>query len=442
MFSVYLSREKTRKKAACGLVFPSIVKKVFEHMIDIAKDHAAPSLVALAQARKLIGLLDPIGREVLSITNALHRISVEDIVALSSCPSIHSSLKDGFAVRASDVADARPDRPVFLQEVGVVTAGGHTAIKLEKGQTIRIMTGAPVPDGADAVLASEFAMRHGDMVQALRDAHVGRNILPCGSDVAAGKIIVRRGTKLFPSHLGLLAAAGVSKVSVFQQPKVMVIATGSELAAPGESIAPGQVAASNLVTLMAELHCMGIAVDHLLIRDNLHQLQENIAPLIGRYDVILTCGGVLDGDKDFTMQAMRNLEVEPVFNRVRVGPGKGVCLGHKGGAFFFNLPGGPPSNHVAFVLLAKPGIFRLAGVSDPFAEYVSARLVRTLTAQQGWTQMFYGLLGNDGGGLTVEQLTCSSRLQVMAEADCLIELPEDQACAESGTIIRKIWKIR
>ncbi len=419
-----------------------IVKRVFGYMINIAKDHAAASLVSLAEARKLIGLLDPIDREVLSITNALHRISAEDIAALSSCPSIHCSLKDGFAVRASDVADAGPDRPVFLQEIGVVTAGRQSAMKLEKGQTIRIMTGAPVPAGADAVLASEFASRKGNVVQALRDAHVGRNILSCGSDVAAGKVIVRSGTKFFPCHLGLLAAAGVSKVSVFQQPKVMVIATGSELVAPGESIAPGQVAASNLVTLLAELHRLGILADHLLIRDNLHQLQEKIAPLIGRYDVILTCGGVLDGDKDFTMQAMRNLKVEPVFNRVRVGPGKGVCLGRKDGTFFFNLPGGPPSNHVAFVLLARPGILRLAGVSDPFAEYVSARLVRTLTAQQGWTQMFYGLLGNDGGGLTVEPLTSSRRLQVMAKADCLIELPEDQACAEAGTIIRKIWKIR
>ena len=406
------------------------------------KDRTVERLVGLERARQLVQRLDALGVERIAAANAAGRITAGDIRACCSCPTLDASLKDGFAVRGRDIASACRERPVPLTLVGSVAAGGHCDITVKAGQAVRIMTGAPIPAGADAVLASEFADTEGDQVLARADACPGRNILARGSDVTAGRNIIDRGTRMFPGHLGLLAAAGVAEILVFRQPKVLIIATGSELAVPGEPIAPGQVAASNLVTLMAEVRAMGICADHLLIRDDLHLLQKKIAPLIEKYDVILTCGGVLDGDKDFTMQAMSNLDVAPVFHRVRVGPGKGVCLGRKNSTWIFNLPGGPPSNHVAFLLLAKPGIHRLSGLADPFTEYVSARLDRTLTGQEGWTQIFYGLLGSDGDRRTVIPLEGIGRLQKMAEADCLIELPEDQACAQSGSIIQKVWKTR
>ncbi len=405
-------------------------------------NHAGGLLISLEQARDCLRGLKPVGSEFVPVARLLHRITAEDCVAVSDCPSVDSSLKDGFAVCSGDIETATPQTPVLLKEVGVVTAGGRANVKMGRGQTVRIMTGAQVPAGADAVLASEFARRQGDEVYALRDAHPGRNILKQGSDVDAGKRIIPRGTRIFPCSIGLLTAAGISEVPVFRQPRVMIIATGSELAIPGEAIRPGQVAASNLVTLSAELQAVGISGDYLLIQDDLERLRRKIAPLIGHYDVILTCGGVLDGDKDFTMRAMQELGVTPVFHRVRVGPGKGVCLGRKDTTWIFNLPGGPPSNHVAFHLLAKPGILRLAGVADPLSGYVPARLIGKLTGQQGWTQIFYGRLAHDGLRRTVEPLFHAARLQNMAAADCLIELPEDHACAEAGTIIRKIWKIR
>ena len=406
------------------------------------KNRAVERLVGLKRARLLVQQLDSLGVERIPAAKAAGRFTAGDIQARCSCPTLDASLKDGFAVRGRDISSACRERPVVLTLVGSVAAGGHCDITVKTGQAVRIMTGAPIPAGADAVLASEFADTSENQVLALADARPGRNILACGSDVTAGRNIIDRGTRMFPGHLGLLAAAGVAEIPVFWQPKVLIIATGSELAVPGEPIGPGQVAASNLVTLMAEVEAMGIHSEHLIIRDDLHLLQKKIAPLIEKYDVILTCGGVLDGDKDFTMQAMDNLDVEPVFHRVRVGPGKGVCLGMKDTTCIFNLPGGPPSNHVAFLLLAKPGIHRLGGLADPFTEYVSARLDRTLTGQPGWTQVFYGRLGNDGDLRTVSPLTKVGRLQRMAEADCLIELSEDQTCTEAGTIARKVWKTR
>ncbi len=406
------------------------------------RDREAERLIGLALARHLVQGIAALGVEQIAAAKGLGRLTAADIRACCSCPTLDASLKDGFAVRGLDIASASRENPVQLTLAGSVAAGDHCDITVQQGQAVRIMTGAPIPAGADAVLASEFADSEGDQVLALADACPGRNILARGSDVTAGRIIVPRGTRLTPGHLGLLAAAGVAEIPVFRQPKIMIIATGSELALPGEPIAPGQVAASNLVTLVAEVKAMGIDADQLVIRDDLHLLQEKIAPLIEKYDLILTCGGVLDGDKDFTMQAMDNLAVAPVFHRVRVGPGKGVCLGMKGTTWFFNLPGGPPSNHVAFLLLAKPGIYRLSGVADPFTDYVSPRLDRTLTGRQGWTQIFYGRLGGDGDLRTVTPLGGAGRLQIMAGADCLIELAEDQTCARAGTQIQKVWKIR
>ncbi len=406
------------------------------------EDRAVERLIGLGRARQFVQRLEFLGTERIPAAKAAGRITAEDIQACCSCPTLNASLKDGFAVRGRDIVSACREHPVPLIMVGSVAAGGHCDITLKRGQAVRIMTGAPIPDGADAVLASEFADTFGDQVLALADACPGRNILACGSDVTAERMIIAQGTRLFPGHLGLLAAGGVAEILVFRLPKVLIIATGSELAVPGEPIAPGQVAASNLVTLMAEVGAMGIHADHCIIRDDLHLLQEKIAPMMEKYDVILTCGGVLDGDKDFTMQAMDNLGVVPVFHRVRVGPGKGVCFGIKNNVCIFNLPGGPPSNHVAFLLLAKPGIYRLAGKMDPFAEYVSARLDRTLTGQSGWTQIMYGRLVDKGDQRVVTPLTDAGRLEVMAEADCLIELVENQTCTEAGTIVQKVWKIR
>ena len=398
-------------------------------------------MISLSKARGCISRVQPLEAVTVSLDKALGLFCCADVAAEADCPSTSSSLKDGFAVHSADIAQASHNHPVQLALVGSVAAGGQTTARVGAGQAIRIMTGAPIPKGADAVLASEFASQKDKTVHAFADAHPGRNILGRGVDVGEGDIILPGGARLFPAHLGLLAAAGVAEVMVCRPPKVVVVATGSELVAPGERITAGKIAASNLVTLLAEVRSLGIEADWLLVRDNLHLLREKIAPLIGGYDVILTCGGVLDGDKDFTVQAMEELGVEPVFHRVRVGPGKGICLGIKEDTSIFNLPGGPPSNHVAYFLLARAGILRLCGAMDPFADYLMARLTASLPGQQGWTQVFYGRLGRDGERRTVTPLTRRSRLQAMAEADCLVEITEECSGADAGTI-QKIWKIR
>jgi molybdopterin molybdotransferase len=376
------------------------------------------------------------------INDGVGRITATEIIAVSDCPSTDASLKDGFAVVSADIAGASRQLPVTLQVVGTLTAGqDKEGLVVSSGNTVRIMTGAVVPQGADAVLTSEFAELDGDRATIFRDAHPGRNILEHGHDVRSGEVLIRPGTRLRAAHIGLLAAAGVSEVSVYRQPKIVIVATGSELVKPGNPIAPGKVAASNLVTLQAALRDLGMESSAIIIHDDLQNLQQQMMPLLEKFDVMLTCGGVLDGDKDLTMRAMDLLAVEPVFRRVRVGPGKGICLGRRDKTIIFNLPGGPPSNHIAFLLLALPGIQRLSGYRGQYKRVYTAELTCPLRGQTGWTEIMYGTLQRVEDKLQVTPVVEKSRLLAMAAADCLIELPEDRKEADTGESVR-IWKIR
>ena len=168
---------------------------------------------------------------------------------------------------------------------------------------------------------------------------------------------------LGPTHLGLLAAAGLNEVLCYPLPKVAIAATGSELVWPGEPLAEGKVAASNMVIAAAELQVLGITASTVLLRDNLDSLQDHFRHIIPQVDVLITCGGVLDGDKDLTLRAMDRAGMVKIFHRVRIGPGKGACMGRVGRTLVFNLPGGPPSNHVALFLLALSGVRRLMGLT-------------------------------------------------------------------------------
>lgn len=404
-------------------------------------DHTTPRLISLEHARDCIQALDPLGTVTRSLAEGLGRITAADLFAQSDCPSVDASLKDGYAVLARDIRDASPERPVSLGLRGTRTAGQEGDLQqVAPGSAIRIMSGAALPTDADAVLSSEFAVEKDGMVLARRDAHPGRNILPRGADVRAGSLLVRAGTRLTPTHLGLLAAGGISALPVYRHPRVAVIATGSELVPPGQAIAPGKVAASNMVTLEAELRSRGLPAATVILHDDLDHLERQLRPLLEANDVVLTCGGVLDGDKDFTMRAMDRLGVEPVFRRVRIGPGKGICMGRWGHALIFNLPGGPPSNHVAFLLLALPGILRLSGVFDPMSPRDHALITAPLIGQVGWTQLIYARRQGTSPR-TATPIHNLSRLQAMAEADCLIELPEEVAdIGEGDTGI--LWNIR
>lgn len=390
-------------------------------------------MISLEQAHQEIRKLQPLKPVVMSLDDALGRVCAEDVYALASCPSIDSSLKDGFAVIASEIDNATDASPVELAVVGALVAGDDSdSVLVKKGQAVRIMTGAPVPAGATSVVASEFTEMTGDTLIVRADAKVGRNILSKGSDVRRGELVVLKGTVLRPAHLGLLASAGLGSLLCFPLVKVAITATGSELVWPGEDITPGKVAASNMVTAKAELKRLGIIASTHIVRDDLGGLESEIGNVIDTVDLLITCGGVLDGDKDLTMHAMESLGMEKIFHRVRIGPGKGACLGRVGSTVVCNLPGGPPSNHVALMLLALPACRRLMGFSKPLPILRNVQVKQDLVGQRDWTQLFYSKIEFENDSLVATSLYDLGRLGAMGASNGLVMLPEDCKEIKSG----------
>ena len=391
-------------------------------------------MISLKEAHGIIEKIVPLDSTVIPIDKALGHICAEDVYALVDCPTVDSSLKDGFALIASDIEHATPERPIKLFVSGVLTAGGEAgSFQVNRGEAIRIMTGAEIPMGATSVVASEFATSTGNGVLVSADAKAGRNILCRGSDITKGQLVLGRGLLLEPAHLGLLASSGVGSLLCYPAPEVAVAATGSELVWPGEEVVPGKVAASNMVTAEAELSRLGCKTSTTILRDNLDSLEDQLRAIVKQVDLLITCGGILDGDKDLTMKAMERLGMEKIFHRVRIGPGKGACLGRIGKTIVCNLPGGPPSNHVALLLLALPVCRRLMGFASCFPRKSRVVVEGDLFGQKDWTQLVYSRVRYNSDTLTAVPLQDYGRLTAIGEANALIELPESYASATAGS---------
>lgn len=392
-------------------------------------------MISLNQAHTCISMLESLQPIDVPLNKALGLVCAADVYAVHDCPTVDSSLKDGFAVVSSDIADASSRNPVTLSVTGSLTAGDDNArFHVTTGTALRIMTGAAIPRGATSVLSSEFAQVTGGLVTIRADSRAGLNILRKGSDIAQGQQILTKGDLLSPAHLGLLAAAGLKRIICYPLPKLAIVATGSELVWPGEPLTEGKVAASNMVIAAAELQVLGIIASTVLLRDNLDNLQDRFRHLIPQVDVLITCGGVLDGDKDLTLRAIEQVGMVKIFHRVRIGPGKGACMGRVGKTIIFNLPGGPPSNHVALFLLALPGVRRLMGFMNCLPPKRQVLVTKGLTGQKDWTQLVYSSVKYANGSVYAVPLSDMKRLEAMATADALIEIPEGCVAIREGSL--------
>ena len=366
------------------------------------------------------------GTEELSLERCVGRIVAKDIVARVNSPSVDVSLKDGFAVRSADVAQASPQRPAHLQVIGSLYAGSRFEGTVHPGTAVRICSGSPIPAGADAVMSGEFCEESPSAVRVRADAEAGRNILPAGEDTTADRVIMEKGEILLPGRVGLLAAAGIDRVAVIRRPKVAIVAVGDEVVAPGRQLRPGYLYASNLVTLGAWLTFFGIPCETVVIRDDKDSIRRELRGHLPRTDVILTSGGAWGSERDLVIQVLEDLGWQRLFRRVRMGPGKGVAFGLWKGKPVFCLPGGPPSNEMAFLQLALPGILSMAGEGwQPF-QVVSAKMTHDLRSRHpAWTQFVRATLSQDSkGNLLVTPHRPKSRLESIARATCLVRIPE------------------
>lgn len=394
-------------------------------------------LISFNQALQLtLGAITPLDSERVPLSRLTGRVVASDLYALVDSPSADVSLKDGYAVQSADIAAATPENPVRLRLIGAASAGGDFAGEVARETAVRILSGARIPSGAEAVLSEEFADDDGHWVTATNHSEPGRNILPRGTDVHSGQFLVSAGTVLRPAQVGLLAAAGHDEVPVIRQPSVAIIATGDEVVAPGERLREGELYASNLVTLSAWCTHYGLATTVNVVQDDAQAIENHLLEAISASDAIVTSGGAWKGERDLVVGLLDRLGWEKVYHRARMGPGKAAGFGLWQGKPVFCLPGGPPSNQMAFLQLALPGLLKLAGHRQPGLPEVIVKLAESVEGQQDWTQFVEGRFQREGNETVFHPFKMASRLESMATAEGFLAIPEGTARICKGTVVR------
>jgi molybdopterin molybdotransferase len=355
------------------------------------------------------------------LDEALGRVLAEPLMARLDMPSFDNSAVDGYALSATDRCE--------FQVVRQVAAGSDSGDPLRPGQAARVFTGAPIPPGTAAVAMQEDVVVSGDQIEVQAAMRPGANIRRRGEEFAAGRELLPAGTIVSPSTLSLLASQGVQSVACRSLPRVTVVVTGSELVAPGDDLAEGQIYESNGVGLQAACKALGLNVQTHLVEDRLEATQHLLARLLDEHEVVITSGGVSVGDHDLVRPACLALGMREVFWRVNVKPGKPVFFAERDGRFVLGLPGNPVSALVTFCLFARPLLLALAGAEAPMAT-LRACLTRPLRKKPGRHEFVRGILA--GGLATPTEGQGSHMAGGLAAANCLIHFPAEDCELAAG----------
>jgi len=368
------------------------------------------------------------------LAEALGRTLARDIKARENIPPFTKATMDGYAVRAEDIRAAGKDAAVELEVLEDLPAGRVSRKSVGRGQAVRIMTGAPLPKGADAVVMVEDTEKSGGRVKVRRSVRPADNTGQAGEDLKKGDLVLERGAVIGPAETGLLAAAGLPRVPVVKRPKLAVIATGDEIVEAGDKKTAGQIRNSNGPALLAMALRTGADAKYLgIARDRSSSLRAKLARAKGA-DILVLTGGVSVGDYDLVRDELRTAGVKPVFWQVRIKPGKPVFFGRRGGQLVFGLPGNPASAMVTFLLFVQPAIERLFGRKKPGPRGGRAVLAEDVILKPGRTQFLRGVLDAEGPVLTVAPYPNqkSGVLRSMARSHVLIVVQADVSHLKKG----------
>lgn len=394
-------------------------------------------LLPVSEARaKILAGLRPLPCERVTLSDALGRTLATPLEALRTQPPWDCSAMDGYAVRASDATvGAR------LMVTGEAAAGRSFLGTVGAGQAVRIFTGAPVPDGANAILLQEDADRDGEIVTPHEAASLGRHIRRAGLDFAAGETLLQAGRRLGARDLALAAALGHPAVEVTRRPRVAILATGDELVAPGAAARPDQIIASNAYAIAGVVAAEGgVAVDLGVAPDDRAAIRSSIErAFAGGADILVTLGGASVGDHDLVKPALEDAGVALDFWKIAMRPGKPMMAGRRGDALALGLPGNPVSAIVCSLLFLVPALRRLARRADVEPSLVPARLGRDMPANDRREDYMRAALTIDSDGVAVAsafERQDSSMLRPLSDAECLLVRPMHATAAKAGEACR------
>ena len=380
----------------------------------------------------------------LPLPDCLGLVLCEDVTSLVDLPGFDNSAMDGYAVRAADVATADPDvsgSAVRLPVVAEVAAGGVATRAVGPGEAVRIMTGAMMPDGADAIVKVEDTDGGTETVEVRAGAPSGTSVRPAGEDVRQGQVVLIAGTVIDPRRVALLAATGHGDALVRPRPRVAVVSTGAELVPPGERLRPGQIHESNSYMLEAAVVASGaVAVRQATVDDDAAAVLSAVTALAGDVDAIVTSGGVSMGAYDVVKESLRDHGVE--FVQVAMQPGKPQGFGLVGDRKvpLFALPGNPVSSYVSFEVFVRPALRRMMGRSPESRATLTARLEHALSSPPGRAQVARAVASHTEQGWRADPVwgQASHFVADLARANAFVFIPADVTRVEVGEPV-DIW---
>jgi molybdopterin molybdotransferase len=367
------------------------------------------------------------------------RVLAEDITALFPMPRFDNSAMDGFAVRAADIAGAGKDNPVSLKMVGGVSAGDPGDLVLKPGECVQCMTGAPIPEGADAVVMVEDTSGYDSSgtVKIYLEAYPGKHIRRKGEEISEGDVLIQKKTKITPAEMGTLATFGYKQVQVYRSPRVALIGTGDELVKPGRPLKPGQIYNSNLFVFSDLAKRLGakVIIDD-IVADDPKALHTCLSQALMECDVVISSGGVSMGRHDYVRKIFMELGVSEHFWRVAQKPGKPLFFGTTADTLIFGLPGNPVSSFIGFMEWVWPAIEKMMGITA--SRTIPAILADQFPRERVKTRFLFGRAWWDEG-----HLVCASSLKVGShmlssslDANCIISSEPGDKPLQPGEMVQ------
>jgi molybdopterin molybdotransferase len=392
--------------------------------------------------RVVAGLITARPAATAGLADAEGLVLAEDVVADVSLPVFDNSAMDGYAVRADEIASATPERPVKLPVAEDIPAGRTDIPTLRPGSAHRIMTGAPIPAGATAVVPVEVTDGGIDVVTINAASAEGRHIRRAGEDVAKGSTVLQTGQQVSPAVVGLAAALGLPELTVIPRLRVLVISTGSELVSPGSPLQPGQIYESNSPMLAAAVRDAGATVVATpAVSDEVAQFAAVLDRYAGDSDLIISSGGVSAGAYEVVKDAFGRAGDQGVdFVKVAMQPGMPQGSGRVAGTPIVTLPGNPVSVLVSFEVFVRPALRRAMGLPDPERPRRAAVLAEKLTSPAGKRQFRRGVLDADAGTVSGYGPPGSHHLRYLASANCLLDIAEDVTEIPAGSQV-EVWDL-
>ncbi|HFD2038873.1 TPA: gephyrin-like molybdotransferase Glp [Clostridium perfringens] len=381
--------------------------------------------------------------EVVSIKDSLKRVLYGDVKSKINNPPFNKSVFDGYSFKSEDSKGTSKENPIELKIVDEIFAGDFSEIEIKHGEAIRIMTGAPIPVGADCVLKQEETERHGDWIKIFKEMKANENISFMGEDIKIGETLIKKGKRLDYADLGIIASSGISEVLVYKKPKVSIISTGDEVCDINSTLKPGKIYDSNLYSLSARIEELGynvLSMEH--VGDNILKIGEAIEKAFEKSDIVFTTGGASVGEKDLMQKVSESIGFERLFWKIKIKPGSAVVCSKRQEKILISLSGNPNAALTTFELLGKSVLKKLEGEEENInIKREKGVLMDSFNKKSPQRRFLRGnvIYDEKGAKVYITQIKSGNGiLSSLLNANCLIEIEKGNEGLNRGEVVNII----